>query len=369
MVKKIKNQPGWLGLTSDRTSFIYLPDRAETVRQIFQLSIGGFGGKAIANLLNKKQVPGFGSSRKWDQSTIHNMLTSRATIGEYQRKQTIDGREEPIGPPIPAYYPAVIDEETFEAAQIARNNNLAARSGRRGRLITNLFFGLASCSYCAEAMKFDSNAKCTRLLCSGVKSGLGKCPRFAWTYTNFEDSFFESVESAIRYPKFSEILFKLRAGLKQDNDAQILDARMQMVTFLRSSLSSLTIAVAGAKPPAPKHHLVIRPDYTERFFKVQFLDGFSLVGFPRRPSPPLEPIGLGMKIPPRQLETYLGLSPRQAEITSLLVQGFDLKQAAQKLGQSHETARWHLREIFRRANTHSQRELIDLAERTLREIS
>ena len=41
MIKKIKNAPGWLGLSEDRTEFIYLPDRAEIVEYIFQLSIGG----------------------------------------------------------------------------------------------------------------------------------------------------------------------------------------------------------------------------------------------------------------------------------------------------------------------------------------
>ena len=363
MAKKIKNAPGWLGLSSDRTSFIYLPDRAEIVQQIFELSIGGFGGRAIANLLNKKQVPAFGSSKKWDQSTIHNMLTSRATIGEYQRKQTIDGREEPIGDPVPDYYPLVINLETFEAAQSSRRNNIEARSGRRGKLITNLFFDLASCFYCAEAVRFHSNAKDKSLLCRGVMSGRNNCHRFAWTYTDFENSFFEAVERTARYPKFSEILFELRTGVQQDDETRVLDARMHVVNFLRASLRELTIAVAGATPPAPKPHLVIRRDYPGRFFKVQFLDGFSLVGYP----PPLEPAGL--KIPALQLGARLGLSPRQAEITSLLVQGFDLKQAAEKLGQSHETGRWHLREIFRRTNTHSQGELIDLAERTSREMS
>jgi len=77
MAKKIKNAPGWLGLAEDRESFVYLPDRAKIVREIFDLSISGFGGYAIANLLNQKKIPGFGSSKRWDQSTIHNMLSSR----------------------------------------------------------------------------------------------------------------------------------------------------------------------------------------------------------------------------------------------------------------------------------------------------
>lgn len=362
MVKKIRNAPGWLGLSTDRTSFVYLSERAEIMRQIFQLSIGGFGGYAIARLLNKKQIPGFGSSKKWDKSTVDNFLTSRATIGEYQRKQIIDGKLEIVGDPIPNYYPKVIDAATFEAAQIARQKNMANRSGRRGTVIANLFFGLASCSYCLEAMKIFGSDR--SLICSKVLSGHGKCPRFAWTYSDFENVFFETLDAAPRYSEFADILRALRDSSEQNNEVDLLDARMQMTNLLRRSIESITIAVAGAQPPAPKRRVIVHRNHPNRSFLVKFMDGSSLVGFPRRleSSPPEEP--KGRKIPPVELQQLFGLSPRQAEITSLLVQGFSLKQAAKKLGQTLETGRWHLREIFRRTNTHSQSELIVLAEQS-----
>ena len=136
MIKKIKNAPGWSGLSEDRTEFIYLPDRAEIVQYIFQLSIAGLGGYTIAKLLNKKEIPAFGTSKKWDQSTIHNMLSSRATIGEYQKKRVFEGKEVPVGEPISNYYPAVIDRKIFEAAQATRRDNLSMRRGRKGKQIT-----------------------------------------------------------------------------------------------------------------------------------------------------------------------------------------------------------------------------------------
>ena len=361
MAKRIKNAPSWLKLSSDRTSFVYLPDRAEIVRQIFQLSIDGFGGYSIAKLFNKKQIPGFGSSKKWDQSTVHNMLTNRATIGEYQKRQVIDGKVEFVGEPVPNYYPAVIDAETFEAAQIARRQNMVNRSGRRGKTITNLFSGLASCFYCAQAMKFYSNNG-KSLMCSDVLSGHGKCPRFAWTYQDFEDAFFDTLNVASRYSDFSEILVALRNSVEQDNEPDLLDARMRMTHFLRRSIKTITIAVAGDPPAKP--HLLIRRNNPNRFFEVKFTDGFSLVGFPRLLEAPPQEEPEGRKISSVELAKTFGLSPRQAEITSCLVQGFSLKQTAEKLGQTIETARWHLREIFRRTNTHSQSELIALVDHT-----
>jgi hypothetical protein len=99
---------GWLKLTEARTSFLVLPDRANIVRKIFELSIAGLGGYTIAKQLNAKNVPAFGPSPKWDQSTIHNMLRNRATVGEHQPKRYRNGKEFPVGDPIPNYYPAIM---------------------------------------------------------------------------------------------------------------------------------------------------------------------------------------------------------------------------------------------------------------------
>jgi hypothetical protein len=41
------------------------------------------------------------------------MLSKRATVGEYQRRQTKDGKEYPVGDPVPGYYPPVIDESMW----------------------------------------------------------------------------------------------------------------------------------------------------------------------------------------------------------------------------------------------------------------
>ena len=94
------------------------------------------------------------------------MLSSRATIGEYQKKRRVQGREVKIGPPIPNYYPSVIDESLFEAARLARIGNLAERRGRKGRDIANLFAGIAHCWYCGAAIRFLSRGKYKYLVCS-----------------------------------------------------------------------------------------------------------------------------------------------------------------------------------------------------------
>jgi Recombinase len=121
--KKLTAAPSWLALSEDRRSFVFLLDRAEVVKQISEMSAAGVGGYTIANQLNANRIPAFGPSAKWDQSMIHNMLSNRSVVGEFQPKTYTNARNSsrgvrdrkgtPAGEPIKDYYPAVIDEELF----------------------------------------------------------------------------------------------------------------------------------------------------------------------------------------------------------------------------------------------------------------
>jgi DNA-binding CsgD family transcriptional regulator len=352
MAKQIKNAPGWLGLTDDKTAFVYLPDRAEVVRHIFELSIGGLGGYTIAKLLTSKNVPAFGRSKTWDQSTIHNMLSNRATIGEYQAKQKKDGRRHPIGDPIPGYYPAVIDEETFQAAQRARRKNLVSGRGRKGLLISNLFAGLATCHYCGKPIKFRSQTSSKSLVCHAALKD-GSCYRFAWSYNDFENSFFELLNKTSGHAEIRSQLSQLRATMAEHEQAEVYATRVAIAQLVKASVSKLQIASAGIDPPSTDADGPIRSNYAKRFFVASFSDGSVLSGFPAAP----KATAPRQKFDPESLSKLLGLSPRQGALTALLAEGVSLTEGAAQLGMTLSTARWHLREIFKRTNSHSQSDL------------
>jgi DNA-binding CsgD family transcriptional regulator len=61
------------------------------------------------------------------------------------------------------------------------------------------------------------------------------------------------------------------------------------------------------------------------------------------------------------LAEILDLTPRQATLTALLAEGATLGQAAASLGLAINTARWHLKEIFEKTDTHRQIDLVRLA--------
>jgi DNA-binding CsgD family transcriptional regulator len=360
MTKKLMGCPAWLGLSEDRTSFIFIPERAKIVRRIFELSIAGFGGYTIAKQLNEKKVPSFGPSANWDQSTIHNMLRNRATLGEYQPGKHRKKKDAPVdGTTIPNFYPPVIEENIFKAAQEARQRNLVSGRGRKGRLITNLLSALPTCSYCGSRVKFHSNGQAKSLICRTVLEG-GDCYRFGWSYKNFEHSLFEFLDKSKADKKFSEQLQHLQVGIQSQSEREIYDARAEISQILKAIVLKLTIASAGASPPRNKPNARIRRDHPKRYFTAIFSDGSLRTGWPAS-SPEVPSV---RKFSSTDLSKSLGLSPRQGTLTALLAEGESLTLAAKKLDMTLATARWHLREIFRRTHSHSQGELVSLAERT-----
>jgi DNA-binding CsgD family transcriptional regulator len=58
-----------------------------------------------------------------------------------------------------------------------------------------------------------------------------------------------------------------------------------------------------------------------------------------------------------------GLTPRQAEVLRLLAQGLDTREIARRLGIAVETARNHIRALFKRLGVHSRLEAVVVARR------
>jgi DNA-binding CsgD family transcriptional regulator len=347
--KKIKKAPGWLELNEEKTGFVYLDDRAKIVQRIFKMSISGIGGYTIAKVLNEAGVPAFGTSGAWDQSTIHNMLGSRATIGEYQKKQKINGAEVPVGEPIPHYYPAVIDLTTFEAAQETRRANLATRRGRKGRHITNLFSDIPRCMYCDSTVKLH-NAKVKSLVCKKVWSRQG-CYPFKWTYVDFEKALLEQL---LALDPSSQPHLESLLQAPSENDQVVHQARLAATQHIRSIVESMKVAFAGRQPDPPSSD-VIRRDHPDRFFELKLSNGKEHIG-----KPAIRKVG-ARQVDPLRICEQLGLSQRQGLISARLADGEALNTIAKEIGMSISTARWHLREIFKRTNCHSQAELIQLA--------
>lgn len=136
-----------------RRRYVLNPEKAETVRLIFDLFQNGNGSLKIKNILNERKIPTFKGVEYWEPSIISKILRNPATHGFYQPKKQGTGKRDliPAGDPIHDYFPAIVTVETFEQCQrIALENN--KRKGRKGKLFTNLFTGLLKCADCGEGV-------------------------------------------------------------------------------------------------------------------------------------------------------------------------------------------------------------------------
>jgi DNA invertase Pin-like site-specific DNA recombinase len=103
--------PRWVRRVGGELELI--PERAETIRKIFRLAAGGFGGRLIAQRLNKDGEPTFDTPR-WYKQYIVTLLNDRAVLGEFQPGNK---DREPEGPPVLDYFPRVISQAEFDAAR------------------------------------------------------------------------------------------------------------------------------------------------------------------------------------------------------------------------------------------------------------
>jgi DNA invertase Pin-like site-specific DNA recombinase len=191
--------PRWLAPTEDKKGFIVLEDKAESVRKVFEMRIGGYGINSIVSKANREgwPVPGKPPLRRidetneelamrpptWHTSTVGRMLHNRALLGEYQphKNTRIDDAlvRVPTGEPILGYYPAILDETTFLRAQ-AKVDRSGRFPGRRDASMKNWLQGLLRCT-CGQSFvrkNKDSTAQpgYARYYCTSRNRGLSQCP-------------------------------------------------------------------------------------------------------------------------------------------------------------------------------------------------
>lgn len=172
--------PAWLTLDKATGSFRVIEGRGEVVRRIFDMTLAGVGYERIAVTFNTEGIPPFGRADVWHRSYIKKILENPSVTGvlvphvvEHQEGKTI---RKPLDP-IPGYYPAVIDEETFQHVQAMRSGNGHPKT--KGTLpITNLIAGLSKCPCCGSSMVRISKGSSTKagkpyLVCSRAKMGAG----------------------------------------------------------------------------------------------------------------------------------------------------------------------------------------------------
>jgi hypothetical protein len=141
--------------------------KAATVREIFRLTLAGWGSRRIAKDFNARGVPSVsGQSEHWNgYSLLACIIRNPAVIGDYQTAE---------GQTIKGLLPAIVDEKTFYAANAAasRHRKLTTPSPA---VASNLATGLVRCPTCGGNMSRHRNHAHGKvysyLVCAATKAG------------------------------------------------------------------------------------------------------------------------------------------------------------------------------------------------------
>jgi DNA invertase Pin-like site-specific DNA recombinase len=155
--KRVSN---WLDLADDGR--YYENENAYAVREIFRLCLEGHGSTVIAQTLNAASTPTFNKGKRWGTTAVIDILKNRAAIGELALK---DG-----GEPVPDYFPAVVDRDTFEAAQ---RINTARKTGKITKQSANfnVWQKLVFCGACGSTMHIIKRSTYRYLMCANRRYG------------------------------------------------------------------------------------------------------------------------------------------------------------------------------------------------------
>ena len=152
--------PFWLKLSDDRSKFEFIDDLVEIIQFIFEAYLNGVGCAEIARYCNE-HFP----CRQWTVNGIGVLLKKTSIYGTLTRKH---GKGF-----IHNYYPAIIDEETFNKVQyLLKSRNKTPGPRVRGTL-NNLFGGRIICSVCGEKYRSQGDNSRHRLICRNREDGRG----------------------------------------------------------------------------------------------------------------------------------------------------------------------------------------------------
>lgn len=136
--------PAWMQVRADRKGFELIAERAQVVQRIIKLMQEGKGKREIARMLNAEKVPVWGnrekSAKEWHENYILSITKSRSLMGDLEldqrkRKETVEV--------IPGYYPALVDEKTWQSIQPDKREFTAGPQSD----VMNLFSGLLHDGY------------------------------------------------------------------------------------------------------------------------------------------------------------------------------------------------------------------------------
>lgn len=176
-----------------------VPEEAEIVKYMFKVYIeNGIGFTLLADLLNSLNIPtrtGVPWSPPVVSVILHNVVYTGKIRCSHKKttKKLVDGvvkKSRHYDFDCPVYegkHPAIIDDETFEQAQVIRNINKKNQTPKN-REFFNVFSGVAYCAECGSKMTATTSYGERRIMCSNRNCHIMSSPFYV-----FEEAAMEAI--------------------------------------------------------------------------------------------------------------------------------------------------------------------------------
>ncbi|WP_312911250.1 recombinase family protein [Stutzerimonas nitrititolerans] len=270
--------PQWLFFDGEK--YCVDESRANVVKRVFQLTIQGYGQRAILKMFNTEGVPVFGTPKRnksglWGTSSIAKILSNRAVIGEYQPTVWKDGKRQPAGDVVTDFYPSVITEDVFYAAWDGRVTRKISKSTKQMESF-NVWSKIAVCSNCASPMHVVNKGAPPKggnyLRCS--RSAKGMCDNRSIKFDQCETVFRELITKVASASLVKDNAAALRKKVSELNGKiESLGEKLKELADLIMEFPSKSLAESIAKIEVEiQVHSEARLKYTQELASEHIID-------------------------------------------------------------------------------------------------
>jgi DNA invertase Pin-like site-specific DNA recombinase len=187
----IKNTPPWISIIDDK---YVLNDKAELVREIFELYLNGLGSYTIGKTLNEQNK--YLTDVKWTTAKVCKVLRNVRCKGDYlsnSLERDFEKDTEEVNKFVfKNLYPAVVTEQEFEQVQRKlQQHNFIGRV--RDNKKQTVFGGMLKCGLCGSALPVKVNGKYRYAKCLAATEQHG-CQAVNHNYTVLEKAILKHVQ-------------------------------------------------------------------------------------------------------------------------------------------------------------------------------
>lgn len=225
------------------THYVVNEEKKQIVKDIFQMTLDGYGREVIARKLNERGIPSF-KGKSWGGSSVAQIVKSPTVIGLYQPYNGKGKERVKAGEPIKGLYEPIVDETTFYAAQKATTERHRTKVTKHPPHF-NVWSKLLKCTSCHASMNYYTKGKGQPPSLRCYEAGKGNCKARAIRVDRSENAFRELLTKvnslALVQSDARTIQAKLSEVQGRISEKQDLIAKSQQLLSTRSSLTILTM--------------------------------------------------------------------------------------------------------------------------------